>query len=75
MMTTIVRDVRYALRTLAKVPSYVLTCILVLAVAIGANTAIFSIISSVVLQALPYPDPSKLVLVRERFPTAADPLF
>jgi putative ABC transport system permease protein len=74
-MTTIARDVRYALRTLAKVPSYVLTCILVLAVAIGANTAIFSIISSVVLQALPYPDPSKLVLVRERFPTAADPLF
>ncbi len=63
------------MRALAKVPTYSLTCILVLAVGIGANTAIFSIISSVVLKALPYPEPSRLVIVRERFPTASDPLF
>ena len=70
-----IAEVRYALRTLAKAPTYALTSILVLAVGIGANTAIFSIISSVVLKALPYPEPSRLVLVRERFPTASDPLF
>lgn len=70
-----VSEVRYALRALAKAPAYSLTCILILAVGIGANTAIFSIISSVVLKALPYPDPSRLVFVRERFPTASDPLF
>jgi putative ABC transport system permease protein len=74
-MKAIVNDVRYALRTLAKAPSYALTCILVLALGIGANTAIFSIISSVVLKALPYPESSRLVFVRERFPTASDPLF
>ena len=74
-MRTFASEVRYALRSLAKAPSYALTCILVLAVGIGANTAIFSIISSVVLKALPYPEPSSLVFVRERFPTASDPLF
>jgi putative ABC transport system permease protein len=75
VMQAIVNEVRYALRTLAKAPAYALTCILVLALGIGANTAIFSIISSVVLKALPYPEPSRLVFVRERFPTASDPLF
>ena len=65
----------YALRSLAKSPGYALTCIFVLALGIGANTAIFSIISSVVLEALPYPDASRLVFVRERFPTSSDPLF
>jgi len=42
---------------------------------IGANTAIFSITLSVVLKVLPYPEPSRLVLVRKRFPNASDPLF
>lgn len=74
-MKTIAGELRHALRTLAKVPGYALTCILVLAVGIGANTSIFSIISSVILKALPYPEPSRLVFVRERFPTASDPLF
>ncbi len=74
-MTTIGGELRCALRTLAKAPGYALTCILVLAVGIGANTAIFSIVSAVVLKALPYPEPSRLVFVRERFPFASDPLF
>src|SRR3954454_17526736 len=74
-MNAIVNQAGYALRTLAKVPSYTVTCILVLALGIGANTAIFSIISSVVIKALPYPEPSRLVFVRERFPTSTDPLF
>ncbi|MCC6364609.1 MAG: ABC transporter permease [Bryobacterales bacterium] len=74
-MKAIFNEVRHALRALAKVPTYSLTCILVLAVGIGANTAIFSIVTSVILKALPYPEPSRLVFVRERFPTASDPLF
>jgi len=74
-MTALLSDLRHALRGLAKTPSYALTCILILALGIGANTAIFSIISSVVLRALPYPDPSRLVIVRERIPHASDPLF
>jgi predicted permease len=74
-MRTVAHELRYALRTLAKAPSYALTCILVLAVGIGANTAVFSIISSAILKALPYPEASSLVFVRERFPTASDPLF
>src|SRR3954466_3694517 len=75
VMSAIVNQARYALRTLAKAPSYTVTCILVLALGMGANTAIFSIISSVIIKALPYPDPSRLVFVRERFPTSTDPLF
>jgi putative ABC transport system permease protein len=74
-MKAIFNEVRYALRSLAKVPTYSLTCILVLAVGIGANTAIFSIVTSVVLKALPYSEPSRLVFIRERFPTDSDPLF
>jgi putative ABC transport system permease protein len=50
-----------------------LTGIAVLALGIGANAAIFSVISSVILKPLPYPDPSRLVLVWERFPNMPDP--
>ena len=75
MMNATFSEVRRALRALAKVPTYSLTCILVLVVGIGANTAIFSIVTSVILKPLPYPESSRLVFIRERFPTASDPLF
>src|SRR5579862_9728703 len=60
MMTTILYDVRYAIRMLAKNPS--VTCIMVfsLALAIGANTAIFSVIYGVLLSPLPYPKPDQI---------------
>src|ERR1017187_8078444 len=74
-MMASIDGLRHTLRGLAKSPSYALTCILVLALGIGANAAIFSIISSVVLKALPYPEASRLVFVRERIPHASDPLF
>jgi putative ABC transport system permease protein len=74
-MMALVGGLRHALRGLAKTPSYALTSVPILALAIGANTAIFSILSSVVLKPLPYPEPSRLVFLRERFPTASDPLF
>ena len=54
-------DLIAALRTLRRSPGYALTCIAVLALGIGANAAIFSVIYSVILKPLPYPDPSRLV--------------
>jgi putative ABC transport system permease protein len=66
-------DLLDALRMLRRSPGYALTCIAVLALGIGANAAIFSVIYSVVLQPLPYPDPSRLVMVWERFPNMPDP--
>src|SRR5436190_21360927 len=68
------RDVRHALHTLRRSPVYALLCISVLALAIGANAAIFSVLDSVVLHALPYPDADRLVYVWERFPAMPPPI-
>lgn len=67
------RDLRNAFRNLFRNPAYALTCIAVLALGIGANTAIFSVVDSVILTPLPYPDSSRLVFVWERFPNMPDP--
>lgn len=69
----LLRDFRYALRLLRQSPGYALTCIAVLALGIGANAAIFSVIHSVVLKPLPYPDPARLVFVWQRFPALPAP--
>jgi putative ABC transport system permease protein len=66
-------DLVNALRSLRRSPGYALTCIAVLALGIGANAAIFSVIYSVILKPLPYPDPSRLALVWERYPNMPDP--
>lgn len=60
-LETIWHDTRYALRTLRKQPAFTATAVFTLALAIGGNTAMFTVIHAVLLKPLPYPDPDRLV--------------
>jgi putative ABC transport system permease protein len=66
-MTTFTQDLRYALRLFVKNPAFTLITILTLAVGIGANSAIFSVVNTVLLKPLPYPHPERLIKVWTRF--------
>jgi predicted permease len=68
-----VRDVRFALRLLAKDLSFTVTALLTLAVCIGANTAMFTIARSVLLKPLPFPESERLVLLYNSYPNAGVP--
>jgi putative ABC transport system permease protein len=62
-MLSILHDLRFAVRSLLKAPAITVVVVLTLAVAIGANTAIFSVVESVLLKPLPYPDEDRIVRV------------
>ena len=66
-MDSVLRDLRYSLRSLARNPGFTAVVIAVLALGIGANTAIFTVVDSVLLRPLTYQDPGRLVKVWGQF--------
>ncbi|HKH46681.1 MAG TPA: ABC transporter permease [Thermoanaerobaculia bacterium] len=74
-MTDLWNDLRYALGSWRKSPGFTLTALLTVVLSVGATTAIFSVISGVLLKPLPYPDPDRLVFLWSSNPGAGLPTF
>ena len=64
-METLIRDLRFALRTMARKPAFTSMALIIIALGIGANTAIFSLVRAVILRPLPFKEPDRLVMVWE----------
>ena len=73
LMRSILHDVRHAFRLLRRAPLFSALVITTLALAVGANTAIFSVINGVLLRPLPYADPDRLVILYERVGSFTEP--
>jgi len=67
-MSTFLQDLRYAVRTLTRTPGVTFVIVASLAIGIGANTAIFSVVNALLLKPLPYPDPDRLAVLWLRSP-------
>src|SRR5271155_2388753 len=67
-MGNFLADVRHSIRVLAKSPGFTIVAVLALALGIGANTAIFSVIDRVLLRPLPFPDSERMMSVTRHYP-------
>src|ERR1700758_4106466 len=67
-MTGLLQDLRYAVRQFRKVPGLAAVVVITIALGIGANTALFSVVNGVLLNPLPYPHPEELVTLHESKP-------
>ena len=67
---TVEQDVRYAVRTLRRAPGFAITAVLTLALGIGATTAIYSVVDTILLQPLPFADADRLVHIAENVPSS-----
>ena len=67
-MGTLIQDLRYGFRVLVKSPGFAAVAIVTLALGIGGNTALFSVINGVLLSPLPFPEPEQLVTLHENKP-------
>src|SRR3954469_16267422 len=68
-MESFVQDLKYGLRSLRKAPGFTAVAVLALALGIGANTVLFSVISFSLLRPVPFPDPDRLVIVNQTAPS------
>jgi len=67
-MTTLMQDLRHALRLMTRAPGFTFAALVTLTLAIGVNTAVFSVVYGVLLRPLPYSDPEHIVMLSEEHP-------